>query len=249
MREMRESRREAVSEALQTARNAREAARETAREARESEREMARQLRENRIAAQHHRREPGEPDTRQRIQQIALELFTENGYEATSLREIAERLGVTKAALYYHFKTKDDIIESLVNDRMARLEELIVWADAQPRTVATRREALRRYSDMLHEQGHHGLMRFFERNQSSMTQHKSGVAMRERMIRMLDLLSDREAPLQEQIRCSLAIFALHSTWFTIRDPQATDDQRREAALEVALDLVDPSKTNTGPATD
>ena len=50
---------------------------------------------------------------------VALELFTENGYEATSLREIAERLGVTKAALYYHFKTKDEIIDSLVDERIA----------------------------------------------------------------------------------------------------------------------------------
>src|SRR5262249_20860254 len=43
-------------------------------------------------------------DTRARIQQVALELFAEQGYEKTSLREIAERLDVTKAALYYHFK-------------------------------------------------------------------------------------------------------------------------------------------------
>ena len=35
--------------------------------------------------------------TRERIQAVALELFTEQGYEKTSLREIAERLGVTKA--------------------------------------------------------------------------------------------------------------------------------------------------------
>ena len=47
-------------------------------------------------------------DTRARIQQIALELFAEHGYERTSLREIAERLGVTKAALYYHFKSKEE---------------------------------------------------------------------------------------------------------------------------------------------
>src|SRR5215469_16465337 len=47
--------------------------------------------------------------TRERIQAIALELFAEQGYEKTSLREIAERLGVTKAALYYHFKSKEDI--------------------------------------------------------------------------------------------------------------------------------------------
>ena len=43
-------------------------------------------------------------DTRARIQRVALELFAEQGYDKTSLREIAERLDVTKAALYYHFK-------------------------------------------------------------------------------------------------------------------------------------------------
>ena len=49
-------------------------------------------------------------DTRARIQQVAVELFTEHGYEGTSLREIAERLDVTKAALYYHFRSKEDIL-------------------------------------------------------------------------------------------------------------------------------------------
>src|SRR5207249_3794900 len=53
-------------------------------------------------------------DTRSRIQEVALELFTEKGYDQTSLREIAERLDVTKAALYYHFKTKEDIVASFV---------------------------------------------------------------------------------------------------------------------------------------
>ena len=46
-------------------------------------------------------------DTRARIQQVALELFAERGYDKTSLREIAERLDVTKAALL-HFKSKEE---------------------------------------------------------------------------------------------------------------------------------------------
>jgi len=50
---------------------------------------------------------------RERILDVALELFNEEGYDATSLREIAERLGVTKAALYYHFKSKADILLAL----------------------------------------------------------------------------------------------------------------------------------------
>ncbi len=69
-------------------------------------------------------------DTRQRIQDVALELFAEQGYEKTSLREIAERLDVTKAALYYHFKTKEDIIVSLFEDLTKPIEDLIEWGQA-----------------------------------------------------------------------------------------------------------------------
>jgi AcrR family transcriptional regulator len=68
-------------------------------------------------------------DTRERILAVAGELFTEHGYDATSLREIADRLGFTKAALYYHFQSKDQIMEALlepmqaiVGEFMARLE-------------------------------------------------------------------------------------------------------------------------------
>jgi AcrR family transcriptional regulator len=51
--------------------------------------------------------------TRERILDVALELFVEQGYATTSLREVAERLGVTKAALYYHFQSKEDILMAL----------------------------------------------------------------------------------------------------------------------------------------
>ncbi len=53
------------------------------------------------------------PNTRERILDAALDLFIEKGFDGTSLREIAERLGVTKAALYYHFESKDDILLAL----------------------------------------------------------------------------------------------------------------------------------------
>src|SRR3984885_14886077 len=71
-------------------------------------------------------------DTRARIQQVALELFAEQGYERTSLREIAERRGVTKAALYYHFKSKEDIVRSFTEDYFGRLDALIAWGSEPP---------------------------------------------------------------------------------------------------------------------
>ena len=51
--------------------------------------------------------------TRDRILDVALDLFIEKGYDGTSLREIAERLGFTKAALYYHYASKADILMAL----------------------------------------------------------------------------------------------------------------------------------------
>jgi AcrR family transcriptional regulator len=239
-----QARAQAIAEGREAMRQVREAGREAVREAREAARasvaEIKQQLRQAQVARaeeRRHRPEPTEGDTRSRIQRVALELFTENGYEATSLREIAERLGVTKAALYYHFKTKDEIIDSLVNERFARIGELIAWARSQPQTLPNRCEVVRRYSDLLYEQEHHALVRFFERNQSSMGQHKAGAIMKERLRELQDQLADPSGPLTTRIRASLAIFALHSTWFSVPDPDITDEQRHEASLEVALDLI------------
>ena len=67
-------------------------------------------------------------DTRDRILDVALDLFIEQGYDKTSLREIAERVGVTKAALYYHFSSKEEIIRTLVHplyDALGPLSELL----------------------------------------------------------------------------------------------------------------------------
>lgn len=52
-------------------------------------------------------------ETRERILDVAQELFTRQGYDKTSLRDISERLEITKAALYYYFERKEDILLEL----------------------------------------------------------------------------------------------------------------------------------------
>jgi AcrR family transcriptional regulator len=71
-------------------------------------------------------------DTRRRAQQVALELFTTKGYESTSLREIADELGINKASLYYYFASKDAILQSLFDDRGTEAADLLAWLRAQP---------------------------------------------------------------------------------------------------------------------
>jgi AcrR family transcriptional regulator len=62
----------------------------------------------------------GSRDTRERILEVALDLFIAQGYDGTSLRQIAEEIPISKAALYYYFKSKPDVLLAL----HARLDEV-----------------------------------------------------------------------------------------------------------------------------
>ncbi|WP_433224728.1 TetR/AcrR family transcriptional regulator [Microtetraspora malaysiensis] len=186
-------------------------------------------------------------DTRSRIQDVALRLFTEKGYEATSLREIAEALNVTKAALYYHFKTKDDIIASLTEDRIKSLDALVAWAQEQPRTVETRRALVRRYSEDMTRGRDHEVMRFLERNQTALQQHSKVMMMRERMTTLISVLCDADDPITVKLRRSMAIFTMHAVWFVLRDEKVDADERTEAALQLALELIDSAEECPTPA--
>lgn len=178
-------------------------------------------------------------DTRTRIQDVALELFIEQGYEATSLREIAERLGVTKAALYYHFKTKEDIVLSLAERRLHEIEALLEWLKAQPKSPESRAELITRYADLLERGDQKDFMRFMERNQTSMRHHPTLHRMRELMFLLVEELSEPEDELTTRIRRSMALFTMHAgMWLTQNDSKHGDKERRAAALEVALDLLE-----------
>ncbi len=77
-----------------------------------------------------------EPDTRTRLLDTALELFTKHGVEGTSLQMIADAMGVTKAAVYYHFRTKDEITEAVAEPALRRLRTIVREASAQRRRGA-----------------------------------------------------------------------------------------------------------------
>ncbi|MGW0751725.1 TetR/AcrR family transcriptional regulator [Streptomyces sp. NPDC002587] len=179
--------------------------------------------------------QPRRGNTRQRIQDVALELFAEQGYEKTSLREIAERLEVTKAALYYHFKTKEDIIISLFEDLTRPIDELITWAEGQPRTLETKCEVLRRYSEAMAAGA--SLYRFMQENQATMRELSIGETVKQRLFRLVELLRTDDGPLTDQVRCVSALFTLHAGMMFLQHVEGDPEETRQAALAVATDLI------------
>jgi AcrR family transcriptional regulator len=68
--------------------------------------------------------------TRQQILETATRLFTQLGYDATSLQMIADEMGLTKAAVYYYFRAKTDILHAAMLPGMQRLGTLLDQAAA-----------------------------------------------------------------------------------------------------------------------
>jgi AcrR family transcriptional regulator len=178
-------------------------------------------------------------DTRARVQQVALELFAEQGYEKTSLREIAERLDVTKAALYYHFKSKEDIVHSFTDDYFAEIDGLLEWAKDQPRTEDTRREILDRYVGIVLGGGE--VFRFLEQNRAAVQGMEASkdrfVRFRGRLDALVDLLAGPGAPLRDRVRATAAMLSVGAACHVYLQQVDDPDKLRAIILEIATDLI------------
>ncbi|MFH1335132.1 MAG: TetR/AcrR family transcriptional regulator [Candidatus Zixiibacteriota bacterium] len=67
-------------------------------------------------------------DTKDRITRTALRLFLEKGYERTSLNDIAHQVGITKPAIYHHFKNKDQLFHQVLT---LFFEEMGKWSSSR----------------------------------------------------------------------------------------------------------------------
>jgi AcrR family transcriptional regulator len=76
-----------------------------------------------------------------RIVAAAVGLFSEKGFDATSVQEIVERAQVTKGALYHYYRSKDDLLyeiyHALINEQLTDLDRILAAGQAPPATVRT----------------------------------------------------------------------------------------------------------------
>lgn len=85
-----------------------------------------------------HSKESQEGLTRQDIIDAAARLFRQKGYASTNMQEIAAALGVTKAALYYYFRSKEEILATICDQTMATAEKRLAKLMERPLSVPER---------------------------------------------------------------------------------------------------------------
>jgi AcrR family transcriptional regulator len=79
---------------------------------------------------------------KEEILDVATRLFAERGYEGTSMNDVAERVGMRKASLFYHFATKDALYEAVLDRLVARLQDALEAVYAGSGTYADRLDAV-----------------------------------------------------------------------------------------------------------
>ncbi|MEV0585110.1 TetR family transcriptional regulator [Nonomuraea sp. NPDC050310] len=86
--------------------------------------------------------------TSERILEAARALFAARGYRATSMQAIADRVGITKAALYYHFDSKEHLLQHLTIPLLDELEAVLAEAEAGDDPERVRWRAIEGYVDV-----------------------------------------------------------------------------------------------------
>ncbi len=156
--------------------------------------------------------------TRERILDVALDLFLAQGYDGTSLRQIAERLGVTKAALYYHFESKEDILLALHLRIHDFGKEALDSLGDEPMTLQHWGQLLDQVIDQMLAQRKLFLMH--QRNQAAMEKLHSEAheaANDDIQNRFRNILLDNRVPERDRVRMAAAFGAAFAGLFLAGD--------------------------------
>ena len=172
-------------------------------------------------------------DTRSRILDIALELFSEHGFDGTTLQQIADQLGFTKAALYYHFRSKEDLLQALIAPAMAELDQLFDAHENEPDTPRERRRFLEDYLDYL--LGHRRLIAYMSSDLAILAHPVFSSGNAERRARLERRLAGDGIEFTDQVRVAMAFRGIGGA--IAQYPDADTAELRAALLDAVRALM------------
>jgi AcrR family transcriptional regulator len=180
-----------------------------------------------------------DPPTRERILEVALELFAAKGYDATATREITGRLGISPGAFYYHFPTKDHCLSALVEPYLEEVEALIAEQPTPLTTPDEARTLLSAYQGLLLRRREVAV--FLDREPTLAAHPELGDRLRAVADDLRGLLAGPDPTEVDHIRAAAALGAVRRPTLRLRE---TSRKRLAVAVDAALAaLLAP----TGPA--
>ncbi len=144
--------------------------------------------------------------SRARIQEVALAMFARQGYALTSLQEIATALDVTKAALYFYFHAKVQLLTSLADPLLDGAQGVLDTYTDGPLTAPARGEVIYALTDLL--LAHRRVVAWLARDLTALAQPEIGERIAAQVAHVQRLLAGDDASLAGQARVAAAVGAL-----------------------------------------
>ncbi|MFI9561508.1 TetR family transcriptional regulator [Nonomuraea endophytica] len=171
--------------------------------------------------------------TPQRILAAARTLFAARGYRATSMQAIADQVGITKAALYYHFTSKDELLQHLTLPLLDELEGVLNEAETQDGPDAVRWRAIEGYVDV--HLRHRETLSMLVRDMTLLVQAPVAERFRAAIALANDLVSGPGCDLEQRVRACQVVAGLADPVVLFRDVPV--DRLRRLILDGARSLL------------
>jgi AcrR family transcriptional regulator len=158
---------------------------------------------------------------------VARELFAEKGVQRTSLRDIAERLDISKPALYYHFSSREELVRSIVQPLLDEGEAFVV--EQEQRSGVPARELLEGYFDVFYDR--RSDVMFILSEMPMLTELGLVDKVTQWRERLSACLLGRRANLAQRARAVVALGGIQDC--TLQFPDVPRQKLRKAAVDAA----------------
>lgn len=174
-------------------------------------------------------------DTAGNIREVALDLFSRQGYERSTLREIADALGITKAAVYYHYRTKVEILDDLLRPMVDGEDWIIVDAESDTAAIGSagwRLTLVERYIDLL--LAHRRVATYAMNDLAGVSNSTLLSRMRANDARLAALLANGDLSVEQRVRTSAALGVIVAI---LALPDVSNEELRPQLLRVVRDVL------------
>lgn len=171
--------------------------------------------------------------TSERILEAARALFAVRGYRATSMQAIADEVGITKAALYYHFDSKEEILHQLTLPLLDELEAVLAQAESCESLEEVRWRAIEGYVDV--HLRHRQTLTMLVKDMTLLVQAPVGDRFRAAIALANELVAGPGGRLEHRVRACQVVAGLADPVVLFRD--APVDQLRGLILDGARALL------------
>lgn len=146
--------------------------------------------------------------TRSRLLSAALSLFTVHSFAGTSLQMIADSVGVTKAAVYHHFKTREEILAAVIEPAVGEMRSAVAAAEDERRPTAQAKSMLVRFVDVTIR--HRALITLICTDAGVVDTAGASEDVVQLANRVRALLTAHQSPPQDAVNASIAVVGIAS---------------------------------------